>query len=143
MTLTFNADKYKELLFRYQPKLIRTEEENENALALVEELMHKKDKTIEEDELYELLITLIEKFEREYYAPGQASNSHSMLLFLMEQQNISQEDLVKIIGSSEIVSSLINGEKEINKEQAKNLGKFFHVEPNLFLENDYGRMGND
>lgn len=136
MTLTFDADKYKELLFLYQPKLIRTEEENENALAVVEELMHKQDRTIEEDELYELLITLIEKFEREHYSPGQASSCPSMLLFLIEQQNTNQEDLVKIIGSSEIVSSLINGEKKINKEQAKNLGKFFNVEPSLFLEND-------
>jgi HTH-type transcriptional regulator / antitoxin HigA len=134
MTLTFDADKYKELLFRYQPKLIRTEDENEKALAIVEELMHKKDRTIEEDELYELLIALIEKFEQEYYAPDQTSSPHSMLLFLMEQQNISQENLVKIVGSSEIVSSIINGEKEINKEQAKDLGKFFNVEPSLFWE---------
>lgn len=94
---------YKELLFRYQPKLIKTEEENEKALAIVEELMHKKNRTIEEDELYELLIVLIEKFEQEYYSPNLTSNPHSMLLFLMEQQGISQEDLVKIIGSSEMV----------------------------------------
>ena len=67
MTLTFNAEKYKELLFNYQPKIIRTEVENEKALVIVEELMHKKDRTIEEEELYELLITLIEKFEQEYY----------------------------------------------------------------------------
>jgi HTH-type transcriptional regulator / antitoxin HigA len=134
MTLTFDADKYKELLFRYQPKLIRTEEENEKALAVVEELMHKQDRTIEEDELYELLIILIEKFEQEYYSPGQTSSPHSMLLFLMEQQNISQKDLVKIIGSSEIVSSLINGDKKINKEQATDLGKFFNVESSIFFE---------
>jgi HTH-type transcriptional regulator / antitoxin HigA len=134
MTLTFDADKYKKLLFRYQPKLIKSEEENERALAVVEELMHKKDRTIEEDELYELLIILIEKFEQEYYSPDQACTSHSMLLFLMEQQNISQEDLVKIIGSSEIVSSLINGEKAIDKEQAENLGKFFNVESSIFFE---------
>ena len=67
MTLTFNPEKYKELLFNYQPKIIRTETENEKALALVEELMHRKDRTLEEEELYELLITLIEKFEQEYY----------------------------------------------------------------------------
>ena len=67
MTLAFNSEKYKELLFNYQPKIIRTEVENEKALAIVEELMHKKDRTLEEEELYELLITLIEKFEQEYY----------------------------------------------------------------------------
>ena len=68
MTLAFNPEKYKELLFNYQPKIIRTEAENEKALAMVEELMHRKDRTPEEEELYELLITLIEKFEQEYYS---------------------------------------------------------------------------
>ena len=56
MTLTFNPDKYKELPSQYQPKTIRTEAENEKALAIVEELMHRRDRTPEEDELYELLI---------------------------------------------------------------------------------------
>lgn len=37
MTLTFNPDKYKELLSQYQPKIIRTEAENEKALASVDE----------------------------------------------------------------------------------------------------------
>ncbi|BDA75414.1 hypothetical protein CAL7716_095800 [Calothrix sp. PCC 7716] len=63
MTLTFDLDKYKELLIKYQPKLIRNEEDNEKALAIVEELMHRQNLTIEEDELLDLLVTLIEKFE--------------------------------------------------------------------------------
>lgn len=66
MTVTFNPDKYKELLSQYQPKIIRTEAENEKALAMVEELMHRCDRTPEEDELDELLMALIEKFEQEY-----------------------------------------------------------------------------
>ncbi len=40
MTLTFNSDKYKKLLSQYPPKLIRNEAENEQALAIVEELMY-------------------------------------------------------------------------------------------------------
>jgi HTH-type transcriptional regulator/antitoxin HigA len=83
MTLTFNTETYKELLSRYQSKVIITEEENEKALAIVEELMHRKDRTPEEDELYELLIFLIEKFEWGFYS-RKAITPHSMLLFLME-----------------------------------------------------------
>ena len=60
MTLTFNPDKYKELLTVYLPKVIKTEAENEQALAIVEDLMHRK-RSPEENELYQLLITLIEK----------------------------------------------------------------------------------
>jgi HTH-type transcriptional regulator / antitoxin HigA len=40
MTLTFNRERYKDLLSEYQPKLIKTEVENEQALAMVEKLMH-------------------------------------------------------------------------------------------------------
>jgi HTH-type transcriptional regulator / antitoxin HigA len=66
MTFTFNQEKYQQLLLNYIPKVIKTEKENEKALKIVEELMHKK-RSPEEDELYQLLVTLIEKFEQEYY----------------------------------------------------------------------------
>ncbi|MEH2397033.1 MAG: transcriptional regulator [Nostoc sp.] len=133
MTLTFNSDKYKELLSHYQPKLIRNEEENEKALAVVEELMHRPNRSPEEDELYELLIILIEKFEQEYYLPGKASQPHSILLFLMEQRNIKQSDLVRVIGSKGVVSEVVNGKREISKAQAKALGEFFRVDCGLFI----------
>lgn len=111
---------------------IRNEEENEKALGIVEELMHRSNRTIEENELYELLIILIEKFEQEHYFPGQASTPHCMLLFLMEQKEIKQSELVDVIGSKKIVSELVNGKREISKVQAKALGDFFQVDFSLF-----------
>ncbi|MEG5136688.1 MULTISPECIES: helix-turn-helix domain-containing protein [unclassified Microcoleus] len=132
MTLIFNPDKYTELLSQYQPKIIRTEAENEKALAIVEELIHRRDRTPEEDELYELLIALIEKFEQEYYAPGVTATPNSLLLFLMEQRSLKPADLMGIIGSEEGVYGLVNGERDISKEQAVILGSFFYVEPSLF-----------
>ena len=67
MTLTFNSQKYQKLLVNYQPKLIRTEDENQKALAIVEELMCRQNRSLEENEFYELLILLIEKFEQEFF----------------------------------------------------------------------------
>lgn len=133
MTLTFNSEKYKDLLCQYQPKIIKTEAENEAALKVVEQLMHSEQLTPEENELYNLLITLIEKFEGEYYQPGIASTPHSILSFLIEQKGVEQADLVDIIGSKEIVSEVMDGKKEINKAQAKALGKYFNVDPSLFV----------
>ncbi len=126
-------DKYADLLSQYQPKLIRTEEENNKALAIVEELMHRPNRTLEEKELYELLIALIEKFEQDYYSPGKASNPHSLLLFLIEQRNLKQSDLVNVMGSEEVVLEAIAGSREINPAQAKTLGRFFQVNPSLFM----------
>lgn len=132
MTLTFSTEKYSELLVKYQPKLIKTEDENEKALAIVEELMHLQNRTPEQEALYELLIVLIEKFERDFYRPGSASTPHSMLLFLMEQQGVKPKDLVKVVGSEEVVLELVNGGGEISDKQAKMLGHFFKVDASVF-----------
>jgi HTH-type transcriptional regulator/antitoxin HigA len=133
MTLTFNPDKYKELLTAYLPKLIKTEAENEQALAIVEDLMHRK-RTPEENELYHLLITLIEKFEQEHYQLNQQNKPESMLLFLLEESDKNREDLVAVLGTEDIVNNIFNGQEKINAEQARKLGEFFHVESSLFME---------
>jgi len=74
-----------------------------------------RDRTPKEDELYELLIAVIEKFEEEYCAPGGTATPHSVLLFLIEQRSLKPADLVGIIGSEEGVDELVNGQQDISK----------------------------
>ncbi len=132
MTRTFNAESYGKLLALYQPKTISTEEENEQAIALAEELEHRPNKTPEEETLLELLITLVEKFEDKHYPISKGTVS-SMLLHLMEAQDITKESLVQVFGSLVNVDKVINGELEITSQQALELGKLFHVDASLFL----------
>lgn len=133
MTFTFNSSKYSELLSQYQPKLIRTEAENERALAIVEELMHRSDRSPEESELYDLLIFLIEKFEQEFYQPDSDSNLHSMLQFLMEQQNLTAADLANVLGSEAIVTEVLQGDQDLSLTQVKTLSTLFKVDPSVFI----------
>jgi HTH-type transcriptional regulator / antitoxin HigA len=132
MTLTFNSQTYADLLAKYKPKVIKTDEENEQATALAEELAHKTNKTAEEKALYDLLIALIEKYEDENYPMGNSSPL-SLLLHLMEVRSLKQADLVGVIGSRGVVSEIINGKREISKAQAKSLAEFFHVDTGLFI----------
>jgi HTH-type transcriptional regulator / antitoxin HigA len=133
MTVTFNSGKYSELLSQYQPRLIRTEADNEQALKIVEELMHRPDRSPEEDELYDLLIVLIEKFEQEFYQPNSDSNPHSMLQFLIEQQGLSSRDLVPTLGSEPVVAEILVGDREFSIAQIKALGTLFKVDPSVFI----------
>jgi len=133
MTLTFNASKYSELLSQYQPKLIRTEEDNERALAVVEELMHRPNRSPEENELYDLLIALIEKFEYEFYQPSSQSNSSSMLEFLMEQQGISIAELANLVGSETLATEILAGNTSLSIAQVKALSQLFKVDPSVFI----------
>jgi HTH-type transcriptional regulator/antitoxin HigA len=53
-----------------------------------------------------------------------------MLVFLMEQNNLTSTRLPL---PANRVSEILSGKREVSKEQAKNLGEFFHVSPALFL----------
>ncbi|MEH2194521.1 MAG: hypothetical protein V7K98_18020 [Nostoc sp.] len=55
MTLTFNRETYASLLAQYQPKVIKTDEEKEQAITLAEELSHRLNRTLEESALLEML----------------------------------------------------------------------------------------
>lgn len=132
MIHTFNRESYANLLAQYQPKVIGTESENEAAIVLALELEHRLNRTPEEDAFLELLVTLIEKFEDEHYQLN-ASTPQSILQHLMAAKNLKQSDLVGILGSSGVVTEIVNGKREISKAQAKALGEFFHLSHTVFL----------
>jgi HTH-type transcriptional regulator / antitoxin HigA len=134
MSITFDANIYSSLLSKYQPRIIKTEEENEIFLEIVEELLSRPNLTPEEDALLELLVKLIEDFEDKHYQLN-SSTPQSRLAHLMDARSLEPEDLVEIMGSSEAVVEVINGRLEISKKQAEALGKFFHVDLGLFLFN--------
>ena len=132
MTLTFNPEKYKAVLSEYQPKLIKTEVENERALVMVEQLMNLPDRSPEQEEIYDLLVILIERFEQEFYKPNRETSSGSMLSFLMDQHDLMPIDLVPIFGSEEAVHDVINGRSIYSRSTAHLLAELFHVDPSLF-----------
>ncbi len=126
--------KYGRLLARTLPRIIKTEEENEQALAEVERLMAKGEGNLtpEEDCLFELLVRLIEDFEAQAY-PMEEAPPHRVLQHLMEARDMRQIDLLPVFGSRGIASEVINGKRSISKAQAKKLAEVFHVSPELFI----------
>jgi HTH-type transcriptional regulator / antitoxin HigA len=132
MTLTFNSEKYKEVLSEYQPRLIKTEAENERALAIVERLMNSSDLSPEQEEICDLLVILIERFEQEFYQPDLSKNSGSMISFLMDQHDFKPIDLVSIFDSEAAVEEAISGHAHIDRATADLLAELFHVDASLF-----------
>ncbi|MEH2288417.1 helix-turn-helix domain-containing protein [Nostoc sp.] len=132
MTLTFDQAIYSSLLAEVAPKVIETEEEYDRALAMAERLTFYKNRTPEQQALHKLIVTLIEAYEAQNY-PMDESAPHEILQHIMEASNTRQADLVGIIGSSGVVSEVVNGKRSISKAQAKALGDYFKVTPSLFI----------
>jgi len=130
--LSWNVD-YVALLAKCPPRIIRTEEENERFTEFLYEMdMRPHKRTRAERELSELLTMLIEEFEEKHYALPRAAPLDA-LRFLMEQHSLKQKDLIDVFGSASIVSEVLHGKREMNKEHIRRLSERFQVSPELFF----------
>jgi HTH-type transcriptional regulator / antitoxin HigA len=127
------SPEYRSLLRKFPPKVIRTEEENEAYTEVLCELDRRSKRlTAAEKELAELLTLLIEGFEEKHYHLPRASPLGA-LRFLMDQHGLKQKDLVDVFGTPSIVSEILNGKRELNKDHIKRLAERFHVSLELFF----------
>jgi HTH-type transcriptional regulator/antitoxin HigA len=116
------------------PFVIQTEEQYNQALAIAEQLFFKQSPNELEKQILDVWEVLIEIYEEARFQPGSASTPVSILQTLMEARGLIQADLVRAgIGSSGIVSEILNGKRQISKKQAKKLAGFFSVSADLFI----------
>jgi HTH-type transcriptional regulator/antitoxin HigA len=124
---------YTALLAKVPPRVIRSEEQNEEYIAALYDLEQRHDEWSEaEAELADLLTLLIEDFEEKNYQLPKASPLE-VIAFLMEQHGLKQKDLADVFGTPSIVSEVMNGKRELNKEQIRRLSERFRVSPEIFF----------
>lgn len=125
-------------VFRAAPYLthIRTVEEYQDALTLVDELIEDFDSNVA---LIERLSDVIEEWENtdpdfvEFNASVAALDAVDMLKFIMEQHGLGIADLPEI-GSKSLVSKILNRrERELTRRHIEALSKRFGVSPGLFF----------
>jgi HTH-type transcriptional regulator/antitoxin HigA len=127
------SPEYSALLKKFPPKVIRTEKENEAYTEILYELDQRSKKlTTAENELARLLTLLIEDFEARHYQLPRAKPLE-VLQFLMDQHGLLQKDLAGVFGTPSIVSEVLSGKRELNKDHIKRLSRRFHVSPELFF----------
>jgi HTH-type transcriptional regulator/antitoxin HigA len=133
MTLTFNRAAYANLLADVLPQPIRSQSEYERVLGIIEASMNKETVSSEEEQLIDLFVILVEKFESEHYPSENRSTPHSRLLHLMDANDVQPADLVDVFGSSDQVLRVIDGKQSIDLNQAEKLSDLFNLPLKLFL----------
>jgi len=117
-----------------QPILsIRNEREYDLAVERLNELLDEVGGN-EKHPLYGLLDTLgtlIHAYEEEH-DPIPDSSGVDVLCLLLEEHGLKQSDLPEI-GSQGVVSEILNGKRDLNIRQMRELAKRFHVSPAVFL----------
>jgi HTH-type transcriptional regulator/antitoxin HigA len=114
------------------PSPITSERQHEEYLSVLDKLAKKENPTSEEEKYSEVLLTLIEAYEEEHHAVGEASPV-DVLRALMEGNGLKQKDLAAIFGSESVVSEVLRKKRALNKNHIERLSKRFHVSPAVFF----------
>jgi HTH-type transcriptional regulator/antitoxin HigA len=100
-------------------KVIRTEEDYNKALKRLEVIFDASTNSAEGDEA-DLLGMLIERYEDEHY-PIEAPDPIEAIKFRMEQMNMDNQDLAKIIGYKSRVSEIFSHKRKLNLKMIRSL----------------------
>ena len=112
---------------------IRNEDDYENAVEQLNGLIDAFG-TNEAHPMYDFLDTLgtiIHAYEEKNY-PMPSVSGADVLNNLMEEHGLRQTDLPEV-GSQGVVSEILNGKRELNVRQIRELAKRFNVSPAVFI----------
>lgn len=124
--------RYGQLLADTLPKVITDETEYDRIAKIIEPLFFSQDLKPEEGMLLDLLIQLTKQYDEQHNSIPN-TQPHLLLQHLIEARGIRQAELVGLVGSSGVVSEIVNGKRAISKAQAKKLGEYFNIPPCVFI----------
>ena len=123
---------YGALLSETKPEVVRGEEQNQLYIRQLEQLTSKPAVSLAEEKLIALLTVLVEEYENKHH-PVPAAGPLEIVRHFMEVHGLRQKDLVDIFGAESTVSDVLNGKRDITKEQVRRLSNRFHVSPAVFF----------
>jgi HTH-type transcriptional regulator/antitoxin HigA len=116
-------------------KPIRDKDSYEQALTSIENLWDAQPDSPEADRL-DVLVTLVESYEQQRF-PIEAPDPIEAIKFRMEQQGLSDADLVPYLGQRSRVSEILNKKRKLTLTMIRNLHQKLNI-PLESLVSDYG-----
>jgi HTH-type transcriptional regulator/antitoxin HigA len=113
-------------------KLIKTENDYNQALERLEVVFDAKKGTAEGDEL-ELLGILIEQYENTHF-PIDLPDPIEAIKFRMEQMGYNQNDLAKIIGFKSRASEILSKKRKLSLEMIRQLHTSLHIPTDVLIQ---------
>jgi len=111
-------------------KVLKTEQEYNEACERIYALINSTEKAIEPDspkgEELELLSLLVEKYEQEHYPIG-APNPIEAIRFRMEQMNLRQADVAPLFGGKTRVSEVLHGKRPLTLKMITLLNRYLGI----------------
>src|SRR5690625_3283646 len=118
------------LTMQIQP--IHTEEDYQKTLARIEEIFDARPGTKEGDEL-EILGILADEYEQKHFTKEDRTPVDA-IKFRMDQHDIEQKDLAKLLGPKSRASELLPGKRSLSLRQNKVLYKKLGIPAEILIQ---------
>lgn len=121
-----------------QIRVIKSQQEYDAALARLSTLMdHEMETGSDEEAKLELLAVVIQAYERDIVPQPLSLDPIEAILFRMDQQNLTQKDLVPYIGSASKVSEVLSRTRPLSLSMIRRLHRGLDIPADvLIMEND-------
>lgn len=127
-------DRYSELVRKVPVQLrpIRSDEELDTAIAMIDSLLSKELLKPEEEDYLEVLSSLVEKYETEEHPIPPATDAE-MLQHLIEAKGVSQTKVSEETGIvNSTISVVLSGKRALTRKHIDKLARYFKVSPTVF-----------
>lgn len=121
-----------EMIAKGSPRVIHNDEELEEYTEALFQLTALEHPSPAELEAIELLTMLVERYEQQHDSIP-AANPVSVVRFLIEQQGLTQRDLIPQFGSESAVSMFLSGQRKLTVKQVRKLSARFKLPAGLFV----------
>lgn len=112
-------------------KPIKTKKDYKATLKRVEELWGAKENTLEGDE-FEILFTLVEAYEEKHY-PIPPPHPLESIKFRMEQGQVDDKELTKILGGRSRKSEILSGRRKLSLNMIRELHEKLKIPAEILI----------
>jgi HTH-type transcriptional regulator / antitoxin HigA len=124
-----------EMIAHGAPRVIHNDAELEVYTDALFQLTALENPSPSEAEAIELLTLLVERYEQAHY-PIPAAGPVSVVRFLIEQQHLTQRDLIPQFGSESAVSMFLASQRKLTLEQVRRLSARFKLPADVFISKE-------
>jgi HTH-type transcriptional regulator / antitoxin HigA len=124
-----------EMIAHGAPRVIHNDAELEVYTDALFQLTALENPSPSEAEAIELLTLLVERYEQAHYLIP-AADPVSVVRFLIEQQHLTQRDLIPQFGSESAVSMFLASQRKLTLEQVRRLSARFKLPADVFISKE-------
>lgn len=126
------TDKYIQLLQKFPPRPINSEEDLEVTQSIIDKLLDQPKLTPEESDYLNVLGALVFEYEQNQ-EPIPDIYGVDLLKVLISERQLKQKDLVPIFKTESIVSDILHKKRQLTTRHIQELAEFFNLSPSVFF----------